>query len=192
MIVDFVLINYHCGADIGRVISEIETTFPWEHTVTVIDNSYDNRGFSKAANMGSRWGNGDFIAFINPDLYLMNGWADNIIAALQNPDVAIAGARLNDGMPWPRDVSSNGIKTWVCGACYFVRRNFFELVGGFDEQFFFTYEETDLIKQAENMGFLIVVTDEDKPKINHIRHNTPFHDQQLRISREQYRQKWGL
>lgn len=193
MTVDFVIIDYKCTRDVTRLMGEIEDTFLYDHTITVIDNTHDNRGFAAAANLGAELGSGEIIAFLNPDIHLTPDWAEETLIALATqPSLVISGPRLDDGYPWPRDVSRNGIKNWVCGACYFVRRKFFESVGGFDERFFFTYEETDLIHQAEDMGFDVLAMNQDRPTIQHIRIDTPFHGEQLHINGIRYREKWGL
>lgn len=192
MTIDFVLVNYHCTDDVARILGEIERTVPMSHTITVIDNSVDNRGFAKAANLGASVGSGDIICFLNPDIHLVPGWAGETLASFSaDPELVIAGPRLDDGFPWPRDLSRSGISNWVCGACFLVRRSFFDSVAGFDERFFFTYEETDLIRRAESTGLRVRSQHVANPVIKHIRHHTPFHDDQLQKGRAIYIQKWG-
>ena len=41
----------------------------------------------------------------------------------------------------------------IIGAFYFVRRELFQLLGGFDEQFFVYYEEVDFARRAEQRGY---------------------------------------
>lgn len=191
--VDFVIVNYKCDKDTGRLIHQIGQTFPWSHTITVIDNTLENRGFARATNLGAKFGSGDIIAFLNPDIHLVGGWADETMTALESDArLVICGPRLDDGFPWPREtLSTNGIHNWVCGACYFVRRDFFESCGGFDERYFFSYEETDLIRQAESQGYRVRAVDTEKPLIKHIRSHSEFHNQQLRQSAIKYHEKWG-
>ena len=189
---DVVTINYHSTKDVGRLLMAIADTVPARHTVTVIDNSYDNRGFSRAANLGASYGHGAVIAFLNPDIHLVPGWADETLSAMDaDKNLVICGPRLLDGIRWPRDTSRNKIKNWVCGACFFVRRDFFESRGGFDERFFFTYEETDLIRRAETAGFGVLATNQTNPRVKHVRHNTPFHDEQLQKGSVLFHEKWG-
>jgi GT2 family glycosyltransferase len=193
MTVDFVIINYHCTDDVSRLIAEITTTCPIPYTITVIDNSLDNRGFSVAANLGANLGSGDLIAFLNPDIHLVPCWMDETLGALRADEgLVIAGPRLDDGYGWPRvSKAVNGIKDWVCGAAFFVRRSFFERVGGFDERFFFTYEETDLCRQAEDMGLRVETLNVQRPVVKHIRHDTVAHGEYLLAAQKQYHQKWG-
>ncbi|WP_299229085.1 glycosyltransferase family 2 protein [uncultured Psychroserpens sp.] len=42
---------------------------------------------------------------------------------------------------------------WASGACLFIRKSTFELLGGFDEAFFAHFEEIDLCWRAFNAGF---------------------------------------
>ncbi|WP_316931482.1 glycosyltransferase family 2 protein [Psychroserpens sp. Hel_I_66] len=42
---------------------------------------------------------------------------------------------------------------WTSGACFFIRKSIFEILGGFDESYFAHYEEIDLCWRAFNAGF---------------------------------------
>jgi GT2 family glycosyltransferase len=42
---------------------------------------------------------------------------------------------------------------WASGACFFIRKDVFETLGGFDETFFAHMEEIDLCWRAFNLGF---------------------------------------
>ena len=189
---DFVVVNYKHTDETARLLDQLHKTFHHPYTVTVIDNTLDNRGFAKATNLGASLGSAEIIGFLNPDILLVDGWADATIATLaENSNIVICGPRLDDGYGWPRDLRTSGIKNWVCGACYFVRRDFFESRGGFDERYYFTHEETDLIRQAESLGYDVLAVDTEQPLIKHIRHDSVFHGEQLRAAAEQYRRKWA-
>jgi GT2 family glycosyltransferase len=47
---------------------------------------------------------------------------------------------------------------WATGACLFIRKEVFHLVGGFDEDFFAHQEEIDLCWRVKNLGFSIIYT----------------------------------
>ena len=42
---------------------------------------------------------------------------------------------------------------WASGACFFIRKNVFDRLGGFDSRFFAHQEEIDLCWRARNLGF---------------------------------------
>jgi GT2 family glycosyltransferase len=74
--------------------------------------------------------------------WLTNVWSGNPISRrnlLTGPDVTE-----------PIDVD------WISGACMAIRRDVFELLGGFDEQFFMYWEDADLCKRAHEAGWRVV------------------------------------
>lgn len=190
-VVDFCIVNYKSTKDVGRVILQLSMTYPGPHTVTVVDNSTNNRGFSKATNLAASRETGDIICFLNPDLSLCENWADETLREMQaDPQLVIAGPRLDDGIPWPRNLKYLGLQNWVCGAAFFVRRDFFESCGGFDERYFFSCEESDLCRQAEEKGLRVQTVGE--PRVKHIRHGTAFHEDELAKAAKLYREKWKM
>ncbi|UBF29133.1 glycosyltransferase family 2 protein [Kovacikia minuta CCNUW1] len=48
----------------------------------------------------------------------------------------------------------------VVGAAFFIRKALFEQLGGFDENFFMYFEESDLCQRARNLGWKILYTPE--------------------------------
>jgi len=46
----------------------------------------------------------------------------------------------------------------VVGAAFFIRASVFRKLGGFDEQFFMYFEESDLCKRVKNLGYKILYT----------------------------------
>lgn len=112
-----------------------------------VDNRVHNRGFAAACNLGAFHPRctAPVIGFLNPDLIVQGPFLDAVSATLRD-DTVITGCRF--GKP-QRELDIWGVTDWVCGAALFVQRRFFSSVGGFDEQFEWSWEETDLIRQAQ-------------------------------------------
>lgn len=117
-----------------------------------VDNRVHNRGFARACNIGAFHPEADapIIGFLNPDLLVRGPFLRIVESVLATPTV-IAGSRF--GKP-DREVRLWGLRDWVCGAALFVSRRWFTTVRGFDEQFVWSWEETDLIRRAEHSGFV--------------------------------------
>lgn len=45
---------------------------------------------------------------------------------------------------------------WVTGACLMIRRDLFEAIGGFDENFFMYFEDKDLCKRVKELGYEVI------------------------------------
>jgi GT2 family glycosyltransferase len=60
----------------------------------------------------------------------------------------------------PRDVD------WISGACMAIRREVFDLLHGFDEQFFMYWEDADLCKRAHEAGWRVVY--EPRVSVRHL------------------------
>ncbi len=114
--------------------------------MTAVDNRETNRGYGPACNLGARAGSSPYVGFLNPDLEVDGPFLKQVVAAFADPKVLIAGSRF--GKP-QADLYMWGCKEWVCGACMFVHRGWFDNVGGFDEQFYWGWEETDLIRRVQ-------------------------------------------
>lgn len=119
------------------------------------DNRENNVGFAKACNIGAlRPGaNASIIGFLNPDVVIRGKFIARVLSTLVPENVVITGCRYGKK---DRELKIWGVKDWVCGAALFVKRSWFEEVGGFDERFFWSHEETDLIRRAEAQKLKVV------------------------------------
>lgn len=134
----------------------------------------ENVGFSRANNIGARKSVGEYLCFINPDTEIISQDIKKILDEFRiNQRVGIIGPKILKNsvvQPWSvgaemniREIlrskmgyakskalwsSPKKIKVdWVSGACMFVRKNIFDKIGGFDENFFLYYEDVDLCRR---------------------------------------------
>ena len=137
-----------------------------------------NEGFSKAVNIGIKEAKGKYIAILNNDTELDNCWIDNIFKAFaENPDILFITSKIirynnremiddvgNIILPYGKvykigyNERDNGqykkarVVFGASGAASAFRREFFEIVGFFDEDFFAYLEDIDLSFRANLLG----------------------------------------
>lgn len=136
--------NFKLALDLEARLHEVEPFIPF--LMIGVDNREDNRGFAKGCNHGAREGTAPVIGFLNPDVEVDGPFLGRILDILARQTV-ITGS--NFGKHPTEYRQAWGCDDWVCGAALFVRRDFFESMHGFDEQFVWGWEETDLIRRAQ-------------------------------------------
>jgi GT2 family glycosyltransferase len=140
-----------------------------------------NQGFAGACNRGAEADSRSrFVLFLNSDVRLTPNCLDDLVdRATSEPEAAIWQPKLlrADGRGWdsagsyftrtgflwhdafedaPPGASENPRDIFAAkGACFLVRREAFEAVGGFDERFFAYFEETDLCWRVQLAGWSV-------------------------------------
>lgn len=135
----------------------------------------ENLGFASGNNVGARFCGGDVIVFLNNDTIVDPNWLDEPAKLFKNLKTGIVQANLrllND--PTTPDSIGHCISV-LCmpienyffmdesrkptpifggkGAALFVRKDLFEKLNGFDEDYFFYFEETDLCWRAHLLDY---------------------------------------
>lgn len=142
--------------------------------------SKKNLGYGRAANRALREGRGEFVCVSNADVLAEPEALAALAAAAQDepragmvgpifgsdtdryhaalPGTATMLARIVAGSfgerpqpsPAPGAVATVGQPS---GACFVMRRETWEAIGGFDEGFFLWYEDVDLAKRLDDAGY---------------------------------------
>lgn len=147
---------FHCERNYRQTLELEETLRAFDLEARFVfwgvDNRTINRGFAKACNLGAREGTAPLIAFLNPDLVPEGPILGPLVELFENDDrLVIAGERFGNDTYW----EGWGCRDWVCGALMVVRRDWFELTGGFCEDYVWGFEETDLVRRAQQQRYKV-------------------------------------
>ena len=149
--------------------------------IKTIVNS-ENKGFLSNCNSAARIAVGDQLLFLNSDTTLIGDWLRPLSTVMDaDARVGVVGCKLLNadgsvqeaggiiyGNGWgdsfgKADDAGRGCYNYVrdvdvvTGACFLVRRDLFDRIGGFDSRYSPAfYEEFDLATTARNMGYRVV------------------------------------
>ena len=155
----------------------------------------ENLSIPTANNLAIEESTSEFIAFLNPDLELTERWVDPLIAALDDPTIAIAAPVLLNshgdideagqavfsdrsslamgGSQWPNFPNSYASMMfdrdvdYASAACWVMRRSTFNELGGFSTAYYPAYfEDNDFGQRAQQAGYVTrLVT--TRPVVHH-------------------------
>ena len=148
--------------------------------ITIIRNPA-NLGFLESCNQGVARAKGEFVVILNNDLILTGDWLGKMAAVFDRfPNTGLVGAKLvypdgrlqeaggivwRDGSAWnvgrgddPGRPEYNFVREvdYCSGACLLIRREFWNLIGGFDAAYTPAYyEDTDLAFRVRDAGYRV-------------------------------------
>lgn len=141
-----------------------------------------NGGFANGCNLGASNANGELLLFLNPDTVALESEVEKLVQiAKQNSEYTILSCRQinekgkecitsgpfpslnnltgfaraisrtlgpNDRSPTP-DIS---FPDWISGSVVMIRKQIFNELNGFDEDFWMYYEDVDICRRVHNYG----------------------------------------
>lgn len=159
-----------------NALSEIKEIFL---QITTIEQN-KNIGFGRAINLGARKAEGEVFLILNPDTEIISGRLEDVFNEFSGKrEVGIIGSRIvnffGETQPWIAgakkdfwDLFKNNlgfIKSkkkwqsdkkievgWVAGTAMFIKRELFEELLGFDENFFLYFEDIDICERAKRLN----------------------------------------
>ncbi len=144
----------------------------------------ENRGLTGGVNAGAKAAQGDTLALLNNDAVADSGWVAALVDGLErHPEAGMAASKMllydrptiinsagdafgRDGLPgnrgvWEEDQGQYDHEEWVfggCGGAVAYRRELWEALDGFDEDFFMYCEDVDLNWRAQLAGYCCIYT----------------------------------
>lgn len=126
--------------------------------VTIVQNEV-GVGYAGACHVGARHAHGDLLVFMNPDVFVTEGWLSILVDHLSSdPRAAIIApqsyppGKQHTESPVPfEDISA------VPGCAMMVRRHAWEALGGFDRHFFLYWEDAEFCWRAWLCGWRVLV-----------------------------------
>ncbi|WP_016731223.1 glycosyltransferase [Saccharolobus islandicus] len=185
--IPIVVLNYN-GLELLKkyLTSVLETRYPYKEVVVVVDNGSNdgskeyvkslgvrlisldkNYGPAYARNVALKTFKNKFIAFLDNDVWTPPDWLDPLVETITSDDKIAAVQSLYTDWPYgeqPRLIP------WFSTASALVRREEILKVGGFDEHYFFYWEDTELSWRLYRAGYKILMV--PKSKVHHEAHGT--------------------
>lgn len=199
MFIDFIIV-YHRDAvfrEAERLLDEIVAHEDARHFhVISVDNRVENVGFAKAANAGAKKATAPIVGFLNPDLRVHGPFIHQVFRSVKSSGPYVVGPDFNKSKEILR---AWGLRDWVCGAAFFVLRDWFQALNGFDEDYVWGLEETDFCKRTQSICDLTLkkgIEAIDLPllhvNIDDTEADTKYKQEHYENGKLVYQRKWGL
>ena len=125
-------------------------------TLSVVVRKFEKQtgGFAFSCNEGAKLnkGLGEFVLFLNDDVEIEKGFFKALVEPFKDEKVGMVGTDASR-VPW-------GLN----GSLMCIRRELLENIGGFDENYFFMWEDNDICRDLKGRGFEIAIS---KAKAKH-------------------------
>lgn len=172
--------NQSCEPQTAALYSELE-----EDTRIRIVYREDDFNYSRYNNAGAKFARGKVLLFLNNDIEIIHpDWLTELVMWVEQPKVGIVGARLmypngriqHAGVviglvgsaghvfigEHPEIFTPHGSPLWyrnmlaVTGACMAMRRDVFDTLSGFDEDYQLTFSDITLCLKAIDHGYQVI------------------------------------
>ncbi|NON63500.1 glycosyltransferase family 2 protein [Acidianus sp. RZ1] len=183
--IPIVIVNYNGLSLLQKYLKSVMDTDYDEKEVIVVDNGSKDDSVNYAKNMGTTVISLDknygpsyarniairkfktrYMAFLDNDVMVNKDWLLYLFNEINNERVAACQSLYSN---WPYNDEPREIP-WFSTAAVLTRRDYLEKVGGFDEHYFFYWEDVDLSWRLYKAGYKILMV--PKSKVYHEVHGT--------------------
>ena len=145
------------------------------HPNVIVVKLDSNKGFAEPNNIGAKIAKGEYLLFLNNDTITTTNFISEMIKVLEKDEkIAICQSLLlkpdgnidssgdfidKMGIVYNSKTKTDEIReiSSARGACMLMRKKIFDKLGGFDEKFFFSFEDVDLGWRSWILGYKTVV-----------------------------------
>jgi GT2 family glycosyltransferase len=159
-------------------VEHVQKRYPWVKIIRL----EKNYGFTKGNNIGAKLAHGDYIVFLNNDVVVDENWLIEMVkAAIDCPNSIITSKALF--LDDPRFINHDGSKATIIGrgfcvnfgkkdnksanfsrkyviqpygASMLIKKDIFEELGKFDEDYFISLEDLDIGLRAWLLGYKVI------------------------------------
>ena len=146
-----------------------------EYPKIIVIKLDSNKGFAEPNNIGAKIAKGEYLLFLNNDTVTTSNFISEMIKVLEkdqrvaicqslllrpNGDIDSSGDFIDRiGIVYNSKTKIDQIKeiSSARGACMMIRKKIFDKLGGFDEKFFFSFEDVDLGWRSWILGYKVVI-----------------------------------
>jgi GT2 family glycosyltransferase len=117
----------------------------------------ENLGFARACNVGAAAMNGDLVFLLNIDTELESSALGHFYNSLRSGDTGFGAWEFRQ-FPYEHPKIYNPVTgeiSWASGAALIVKRNIFDLLGGFDTNFYMYTDDVDISWRIRLEGYKI-------------------------------------
>lgn len=140
-------------------LKSIKENTNYPHALTEYRNN--NEGLSVVWNKLIQKSKAEFICLLNSDTLVEKDWLRNMVKYIRT-DIGIVAPVSNyagDKQTQPKGDGIEEVDT-LSGFCMLFPKKVWEEVGGFDEQFYFYFEDADFCKRVKQKGYKLLIIKE--------------------------------
>lgn len=147
--------------------------------IIIVDNSKVNLGAAEGRNVGARKANGEYLLFSDDDVVADRNMVKNLVDFFEsNTKAGVVQPLISEkGKPDVLQGAGHAINLWtgritawgagekntgqydairqvpLCGCIWMVRKDVFDQTGGYDDEYFIPYEDSDFCLRVSRLGY---------------------------------------
>lgn len=161
---EIIVVDNHADKEIKQFIHA-------QPEISTIISFPENAGVSKGYNIGAQNAHGHYLAFLNSDYYMMDGWLESMIDCFEHqPKIGIISTCTNhtanpnekvdcifDGETSVVELPMDYKESEYAIACMFTTQKILNEVNWFDEFYFVHWEDLDINEAIKKAGYKVFV-----------------------------------